>query len=329
METVQVNTPNGDDFETPEYLDALRAYKKTLHPLMIGWFDNSKKDYASMGEHIAQVPDKLDILSLMSPEELTDIDLQEMNRLQTAKGTRVIYTIDCQAFQDKVTALNNDIETDNEELINQGLEPMPLIVLTDTLAQFMDAQLALLDKYPYDGLSVLYNGKATGMIPSDEIDLMDDVQKIIFEKTAAAIDAHPGKTYMYEGLPQFLRIDKSVLTKFTYLVFHTYTVNSVYEITRTVEMGLVDPGVPTDRVIVSAAPQFSQSGTSYGKMADWKGITSSAIKCTAEWVKTDDDTQAFKKAGMGVWNINKDYYIPNSSYAAVEEGIDIMNPSAN
>ncbi|MDR0938445.1 MAG: glycoside hydrolase family 18 [Mediterranea sp.] len=327
-ESIQVNAPNDEGYETPEYLEALRAYKKTLHPLMIGWFDNSLKDYASMGEHIAQVPDKLDILSLMVPDDLDETELKEMNRLQTDKGTRVLYTIDCQAFQDKITAMNNDLETENEELINEGKEPLPLIVLTDTLAQFMDMRLALLDKYPYDGMTVLYNGKATGMIPADEIAEMDAVQKIIFEKTAAAIDSHPGKTYMYEGLPQFLRVDKTVLMKFDYLVIHTYTSTSAIDITREVIAAVQEQGVPTDRVIVSAAPRFSQSGTTYGNMVDLAGLPSTAIKSVAEWVKTDD-TQAFTKAGMGVWKINKDYYIPSNSYAAVKEAINIMNPSPN
>ncbi|MDR0892356.1 MAG: glycoside hydrolase family 18 [Mediterranea sp.] len=325
-DSIHVNAPNADGYETPEYLEALRAYKKTLHPLMIGWFDNSSKNYASMGEHIGQVPDKVDILSLMTPDNLTDTELQEMNRLQSAKGTRVLYTINCQTFRDKITSMNNDIETENEELVSEGKEPMPLIVFTDTLAKYMDLQLALLDKYPYDGLTVLYNGQATGMTPNDDVEEMDAVQKIIFEKTAATIDSHAGKTFIYEGLPQYLRIDKSVLTKFDYLVVHTYTETSALAIGRDVIAATQEEGVPSDRIIVSAAPQFSQSGTAYGSMTNLAGKPSNAIKSVAEWVKTDD-TQAFKKAGMGVWMMNKDYYVPDNSYAAVKEGINIMNPA--
>ncbi len=311
-----------------EYLENLRNYKKTLHPLMIGWFDNSKKDFSSMGNHIGQVPDKVDILSLMSPDNLSETEITEMAQLKEEKGTRVIYTINCQTFQEQITSMNNDIETQNEEAAARGGEILPLIVYTDTLSQYLDMQLALLDKYAYDGFTIVYNGQATGMISSAEIAEMETIQEIIFDKVMPVINAHPDKTFMYEGLPQYLIIDRNLLTSFDYLVFRTYTASSIYDITRYVNDGLVFTDIPTDRVIVMAAPAFSDvDGTAYGSILDAGGKPASAIEMLAKWVATEDPQ--FTKAGMGVWRINKDYYVPGSSYQAVLEAIEIMNPSTN
>lgn len=310
-----------------EYLDNLRKYKKSQHPLMIGWFDNSNKNYASKGAHIDQIPDKVDILSLIHPDNLTDNEIDGIASLKE-KGTSVIYTIDCQAFQDEITAKNNAIESKNSDLIGAGKEPLPLIVLTDTLPIFLDNRLALMDKYKYDGFCVVYNGQLLWSLPNETKEQLKKVQTIIFDKLMPVISANPDKIYMYEGLPQYLLIDRAQLMNFNYLVFRTYTASSIYDVTRYVQDGLVFSDIPADRVIVQAAPEFTaDDGTVYGKILNANGKSSNAIETLAGWVRTT--VPEFKKAGMGVWMINKDYYIPGSSYSAVQKAIDIMNPSVN
>ncbi len=328
-ESLKIKSPSIDQINPElykQYLEDLRNYKKSAHPIMIGWFDNSNKNYASIGTHIAQVPDKVDILSLLYPDNLTDTEKAEMATLRE-KGTSVIYTIDCQKFEDAIIEKNNQIESKNVDLIASGHSPLPLIVFSDTLSVFIDNQLALLKKYNYDGFSLIYNGQSTWSLTDEAVSQMKQIQSIIFNKSMSVIEANKDKMFLYEGLPQYLIIDRSILSKFNYLVFQTYTATNLYNVTRYVQDGLAFSDIPNDRVIVQAAPEFtSESGTVYGKISDTKGTTVNAIKAIAGWVKTTDPK--FQKAGMGVWMMNKDYYIPGASYNAVQQAIDIMNPSA-
>lgn len=328
-ESIKIKSPSINEIDPnlyKKYLEDLRKYKGSEHPLMIGWFDNSNKNYASMGTHISQVPDKVDMVSLMYPDNLTDTEKEEMVMLRE-KGTRVVYTINCQKFEDEITVKNNETESKNTELIANGHPPLPLIILADTLPIFMDNQLSLLSKYGYDGFTLVYNGQSTWSLSEEAVAEMKKIQTIIFNKVMPVIEANKEKVYLYEGLPQYILNDRDKLKKFNYLVFQTYTATNLYNVTRYVQDGLIYPDIPSDRVIVQAAPEFtSEDGTNYGKISDNMNKPINAITAMAGWVKTT--TAEFTKAGMGVWKINKDYYKNGASYNAVQQAIDIMNPSA-
>ncbi|MDR0729072.1 MAG: glycoside hydrolase family 18, partial [Prevotellaceae bacterium] len=72
-----------------QYLDNLRNYKKSYHPVLIGWFDNSDKSFVSRAMHIEALPDKIDIVALMYPDNLVDVELREMASIRKDKGTKV------------------------------------------------------------------------------------------------------------------------------------------------------------------------------------------------------------------------------------------------
>lgn len=57
------------------------------------WFDNNNaKTPASRGEHINVVPDSVDVISLLHPDNLNERELKEIDEVRE-RGTKVIYTI--------------------------------------------------------------------------------------------------------------------------------------------------------------------------------------------------------------------------------------------
>jgi hypothetical protein len=312
-----------------QYLENLRNYKKTYHQLLIGWFDNSDKSFTSRAMHIEAIPDKVDIVSLMYGDNLVDIERQEIESIRNDKGTRVIYTIDYEAFRLDIAAQNEAIENQNEEGAMAAAEtgeeyvPIPLLALIDELPGFLDKQLALLDKYGYDGLSIYYNGQSTISMKPEEKAELQALQDIIFNKLRAVMQAHTEKLFLFEGRPDFV-LNKEILQVFDYIVLHTQSITNALTLNEAVKISLV-PNVPADNIIVCANPYPTNAeDTKTGRFTDENGNTVPAITALAYWVTTPD---SFTKAGLGVYRINDDYFNPEIDYKFTREAIEIMNPS--
>ncbi|MCD8044270.1 MAG: glycoside hydrolase family 18 [Tannerellaceae bacterium] len=316
-ETLGIDNPTiqeENDELYQEYLEEIRKYKKTHHKLLIGWFDNQVKTPASRGQHLESVPDKVDIVSLLHADELSEWELAEINVLQKDKGTRVIYTINYEAFRAEIEEKNLDIEAEEGEQIQ----------MTDVLPAFMDEQLALLEKYPYDGLTIYYNGKLTDAISTAELVEMKAIQQIIFGKLATVINANRDKLFIYESDFPAGIIDKNVLGDFEYIVFRSHNIASIAQLTETVKINLYE-GIPADRVIVATTPLSTEDADKKtGTLLGENGTNQNAITEMAYWVTTAD---SFTKAGLGVYRINDDYYNADLDYKLTREAIEIMNPS--
>lgn len=328
QESLGIEYPSVEDTDSPayqEYLANLRKYKQTYHPLMIGLFDNSAKTFRSRAERIKAVPDKVDIISLMYPDNLADLELQDIASVRKDKGTKVIYTIALADFQKYIEDTNFDIENENMAgLGDPSYIPKPLMNPTVEVTGYMDTHLALLDKYGYDGFILYYAGKATHFMNDNEIAEMQAMQDLIFGKAVQTMKAHPGKTYILEGKPQNV-LDRSILLNFDYLLIRTQYLNSIYETTAITGELALSSDIPTNNILVGACASYTdKDGNEWGMIYGKEGSKQNAIVETAYWV-TEADT--FTKAGMAVYMVNRDYFNPDLDYKHVREAIDIMNPS--
>jgi hypothetical protein len=327
VEEQYINTQNPDLYQ--QYLESLRNYKKSYHQLLIGWFDNSDKAYNSRGMHIESVPDKTDILVLMSADDLTASELSEMASLREDKGTKILYDIDCEDFRVSIELQNAEITTQNElakaeaETTGEEYTPVPLLVFAEKLPAFVEQQLALFDKYNYDGFNLRYDGKSAVVMTGAEKAELQNIQNIIFNSVLAAINAHPDKVYIFAGRPDHV-LDKGILQKFNYILIRTHEEVSVGRVTEIVKTSLV-ADVPADNILVFTAPYFiDEYDVEWGNITTPEGTTIRAIPEIARWVMTPD---SFTKAGMAIYRMNLDYYYPEEDYKYVREAIDIMNPS--
>ncbi|MDR2361907.1 MAG: glycoside hydrolase family 18 [Prevotellaceae bacterium] len=313
-----------------QYLENLRNYKKSYHPLLIGWFDNSDKSFSGRASHLKALPDKVDIVALMYGDNLADVEREEMAAIRNDKGTKTVYTIDYEAFLLDINTRNEEIDALNEAGAIAAAEagedytPIPLLVPDEELPGFMDNQLALLDKYGYDGFGFHYVGKSSAvMTPAQKAELQA-TQDILLTKLGAVMQRYPEKLFLFEGRPDRL-LNKELLADFDYIVFRTQTATNTLALTETVKISLVTD-VPANNIIVCASPYSTDTqDTKTGRMTDETGATLPAITAMAWWVTVSD---SFTKAGLGVYRINDDYFNPETDYKLTREAIEIMNPSS-
>lgn len=125
------------DFESgalPEdYYAALRAYKKTDHPLAFGWFGSwSNQGSSSLYYSLKSIPDSVDIVSIWGPYgSLTDFQKEDLRYAQEVLGTRVVFTV----FSHNMVNLPGKFENIPENI------PVAAQAIADTI-----------HKYGYDGI---------------------------------------------------------------------------------------------------------------------------------------------------------------------------------
>ncbi|GHV00263.1 hypothetical protein FACS1894159_05670 [Bacteroidia bacterium] len=293
------------------YLDNLNVYKQSWHQLLVGWFDNSSKSSPSRAGRLASLPDSVDVVSLLSPDNLTATELDDIATLKT-KGTRVIYTIDYESFCRKI---EKQIESAAD---TGGVYEPDWMALT---AEFMDNSLALLGKYPYDGVSILYEGHSSLLMPQDEADSLARQQAIIFDRMSAAAAASRDKLFMFEGYPQFV-IDRTALSIYHYFAIQSQNEPSVADV-EFVAVKAKLPGVTSDRMIVKTFPREVGKDDEPRGIFVVEGMDCSAITELAYWMA---QPSSWRKAGLGVVRINDDYYNADRDYKYIRSAIRIMNP---
>ncbi|MDR0823991.1 MAG: glycoside hydrolase family 18 [Prevotella sp.] len=312
-ESLEIEKPSvetGNDALYQQYLKNLRDYKASYHQLLIGWFDNSNKTYVSRGMHLSSLPDKVDIVSLMEPDNLTNAELDEIASLKNDKGTRVIYTIDYDAI---ARSIDTEI-TAAEDALNEG-ESVVVPDFFDRLEQELDIRFALFAKYGYDGLCLGYMGFSLQFPTVADTERLTRVQDMLFQR----LNNVNAKLLLFAGLPENI-IDRSRLEQFNYIVLQTQSALDMSQID-VIAAASLQTGVPADRIIVSAyPPSLDPTDTKTGVFADG----SNSIVGTAKWLKTPG---AFTKEGLAVYRINDDYYNSASDYKYTREAIEIMNPS--
>ena len=100
-ESLDINYPSLEE-QNPElykqYLQALRDYKAGEHKVVFVSMDNTTSAPAQRNEHLTTMPDSVDIICLMNPDNLHPTLAGEFAKVRE-KGTRVIYNIDYNAIE--------------------------------------------------------------------------------------------------------------------------------------------------------------------------------------------------------------------------------------
>ncbi len=292
-----------------KYLAALNAYKSSDHQIVYGWFDNSAKTtIASRSQLICDLPDSVDCVSLLYPDNLTSAELKDIETVR-AKGTRVVFDVDYSQ-------------------IVKGFEP---VEAEDAEADFtaymereVDKQLLLADKYPYDGVTIVYENRDLSYVPDEEKEAFEATQRAFFDKFAKWKQANPSKMLCFYGSAQTL-IDKAILADCRYIILNTLAKTNRQGLTYAA-LETLREGVPADRFIAVVRPLSTDANdlkTGYFIADD--GSSVSAITEAANWVLTPNAN--FSPAGVGIYGINNDYYNSAMVYAYTRKAIATMNPS--
>ena len=300
-EKIAVEDPvfgEGDPELYARYLASLRAYKSGDHRRTVVWFDNSNKQPASRGGFFSDVPDSVDVVALTAGGRLTVEELEQVEMLRE-KGTKVIGAFDCQA----ALARDEDAQIPEERL-------------SAALAE-------RIWEIEADGLTLCYESTDPTFATEEELHAQRALDDVVAGALTEWRERHPEGLLLFEGTPQWLN-DLSAVALCDYLVVRCLDAESVYDFgVRARRMCAVE-GIPSDRFLwlVSAVPPSATGATGY--LADAAGVSVRAVGALAEWLLRPED---IGKAGLGIMNVQYDYYNSAMIYRYTKEAIETLNPS--
>ncbi|MCC8036404.1 MAG: glycoside hydrolase family 18 [Rikenellaceae bacterium] len=318
LDTDEIIAREQNEQQYQQYLSNLRQWRKSDHKIVIGWFDNSVKIPSSRAHHITDVPDSVDIIALMYPDNLADFEIEDIATVRRDKGMKVIYTVDYDAIKNEI-----DLEILNAERNGDEVPDFET-----TFRERFGAQLEYFTKYGYDGISIGYCSVKDDFLTKEEYEEVQKYQDIVFGAYASLMEQYPDKIYLFEGLPENVA-DKSILSDYDYIVLKTQDAQTINEVALLAQFSMIE-GVPTGNIIIptyarSTASDDTQTGIFWirdpetGTSSDY-----SAMVVIADWILEPDN---IGKRGLGVYRINDDYYFSDLAYKNVREAINIMNPS--
>lgn len=313
VESIDLKKP-GIDGQNPalyaEYLQNLREYKKSDHKLVYAWYDNSQKHPFNRSHHLTDLPDSIDVVSMIYPEKLAEWELKEMEQVRREKAMKIIYSI---SFESIKAAYNAKLELATET------EPVSIDFigfLTDSL----EHSLSLATQYNYDGICIDYAGKSRIHMRPNELKEYTENETAFIKIIRDWYKRNPQKIITYEGKPQNL-IDPSLLGDCLSILISGKTATNKNELTYLLSLAAVE-GVPTDRFgMVVMAIDLNDPNKKIGYFADG----SLAITGLTDWAPAIHGGIEVK--AVGIYNVSTDYYTSVRNYHYTRQLISSVNPS--
>lgn len=312
-ESIDLNQPDitGQNPELyAKYLQNLREYKQSDHKLVYVWFDNSQKVPFNRSHHVTDLPDSIDVVGIIHPDNLTEGELKEINQVRNEKAMKFIYSIDFESIRAAYNA-KLELATEAEPVAEEFLD-----FLTDSL----EYSLSLVNKYSYDGICIGYVGKSrTHMRPVELkeytenetafINIMNDWHK-----------RNPEKIIIYEGKPQNL-INSALLNDCMSIFISGKESKNENDLTYKMLLANVE-GIPQNRfgMIVMATDLNDPN-----KKTGYFGDGSLAMVGLANWAPSAHVGITVK--AVGIYNVSTDYYSSVQNYFYTRRLISSVNPS--
>ena len=320
-ESVEIHAPTLEE-QDPElyaqYLQNLREYKSSDHKMVFGWFDNSASAPAGQSDRLAALPDSLDAVVLMYPDQIDSWELDEMRSIRQDKGTRVLYTIDyATVLSDWEATLPSDGDASGN-----GSESTDGFL--SWLGSRLDSLLPMCAEHGFDGITVWYDPVNTSHLPDAEKALQEARQFAFESRIKSWLDSNPDKLFFLESNCPGLISETGLVENADYIVVHTESAENMMELEAIVRNTLIND-VPSDRFITlveSTAP----GDTRTGYIQDSSGENVEAVNEVAWW--TLETESGLTKAGMGIRNIQNGYF-NDTSYAPSRRAITILNSYSN
>lgn len=306
VESISINESNVKD-QNPEayakYLANLTAYKASEHKVVYAWFDNSNKVPYSPAQHITNMPDSIDVISMMYPE----LEAFEKNDMETVhqKGTKVVYTVS----YDDIKAAYDELAADEH---NTSLAPFDSYLQTE-----LTARLAYSNDF--DGLIAEFSGKKPDFMSATELATYQATQNIFLNAINTWKTNNADKDLVFKGKPQNL-VDKTILNGCKHIILDSGSATTASQLDLLVSNAL-ETGVPSDRFVM-AVSTISYDTTD--KKTGYWGSTR-ALGEVAYWATVGK--AGYEKAGIAIYNVQNDYYSTSGASTYVKEAIDIMNPA--
>lgn len=283
-----------------KYLENLRAYKKTKHPIMFGWFNAWQSGAPSKYSHLSAIPDSMDVVSIWGSWHSLDAGkIKELREVQ-AKGTKVVIGWIIENIGDQIRGGRDTWPKDDKEAV----------------VEYAKAIVDTINKYGYDGFDYDYEpsyaspfrpGNHCGNLTSCDRNSGKE-NEILFMKTMRELMG-PDKLFHLNGSIHWL--DPSAAKYFDRFVAQSYGGSA-----GTFDQWIIDIqqrlGVRQDQIIVceSFENKPERRATFVAKYAQY--VVS----------------KGGNFGGLGVYHINEDAR-DNNPYINIRSAISTMNPPVN
>lgn len=301
------------------YIQALREYKAGSHKAVFVTMTVPENGAATTHrtQHFTAIPDSVDFIVVNPvPAVLCQTLVDEIRKVHE-KGTRILFNIDLQTFENDWTQVLKEDPTLSEE---------------DALAYLggrVGEQIALVDRWGYDGFIFTYTGKAVGSMQDEALAVYTARQEALFAPIRAWHEAHPSHALVFRGFTGAVtEANMPLLDECAYIILPTNDVKTLDEMSFSALTAVSVAGVPADRLIVTAQttrPGDDKKEFGYTGMVDAFGDTVEAIEAWAGWVTLP--SPGYTRAGLLIEDVQYDYYNPAKVWAKTREAIGIMNPS--
>ncbi len=284
-----------------QYLQNLQEYRKNDHKKVYACFDN-KASFVSQADHVATVPDSIDVLVLNNPGDISQACLDEINAKRGDTGMQTAYTISYNAIR-KAWELEKELGS------------------TTTWETYRDSkvseQLGYFDNGGFDRIICYYEGR--------EISTLTDAQKQEYLKDQADFlapfkswtSSHLDKGFDFQGIPANVA-DKSLLDAASVIFLsESLQATNVSEIDYIIRRNSV-AGVDNAKfAVMTSLPVLDPAQADLGY---WGSEYSSWI--TAHWARTAS------VSAISLANLYDDYYNHEFIYPVCRGAIQILNPAA-
>ncbi|MDE6490884.1 MAG: hypothetical protein K2L49_06970 [Muribaculaceae bacterium] len=306
-ESIELKYPTVEE-ANPElynrYLKNLRDYKSRSHKQVYAWFSNSAIP-DNRSTHVTVLPDSIDAIVMLNPERMADFVYADMQETREKKSTRFLYTVDFDAIK---TAYNVMVEAaDDANPVTMEFRDY----MVDSL------KVALSYSKDYDGVCIAYAGRPKSAMNSAEWAEYQDNELAFMSAITDWHNHNTGKSLDFIGNPQNLA-DKSVLERCNMIFLSaSRDVTDAYSFNTVLSDSQVD-GVPFDRLgVIASTPSTDKEDTKTGLMND--GTPS--LKALADWAPFAE------VGGVGVYNVERDYFNPSFIFPHTRNLIHSVNPN--
>lgn len=284
-----------------QYLENLKAYKKTKHPIMFGWFNAWQPDGNGKYPKLSLIPDSMDVVSIWGNwHSLSEEKIKELREVQ-AKGTKVVIGWIIEDIGDQIKwGRENWPENDNEAIV-----------------AYAQAIVDTINKYGYDGFDYDYEpsyaspfkpGNHCGNLTSCSQDFGKE-KEILFMKTMREL-LGPDKLFHLNGSIHWL--DPSAAQYFDRFVVQSYEENAARfdSWITSIKKRL---NIRTDQIVFCETFENKAASVRVAFPETYAGYV----------VSKGGDI-----GGIGVYHINEDAKEDNA-YINIRTAITIMNPPVN
>lgn len=290
-----------------QYLNNLRSFKASDHKITYTWFDNKvKSPILNRSQLLTAIPDSVDVVNLMYPDNLSNTEMADIETIRRDKATKTIYTI---SFA--------QIEANYANLLKEnGSNPAPSFV--EFIGTSLQKSLSLCDQYNYDGIAVWYDGLNMVYMTAAQLLVYQENQHAFLSQIVTWAASHPSKMMFFEGTPANL-VDQSFLDKCAYIVLRTQNMASIGKL-EVYAIG-ASAGLANHKFIVCAQTLSLDPNLIHIGMYP----SGRAVAELAYWVATPD--KRIVKAGMGIYNVQNDFFDKQLTYRRTREAISVINKS--